>query len=402
MNEPAFSVKKAVFAAAFSCLMAMLPRGACAGSSRAHDGGISPDGIHQVGSMNRARAFAAATTLANGQVLVTGGIDANYNYLQTAELYDPSVQRFRSLPQMTTARASHTATLLASGQVLIAGGVVCRGGQCKNLSSAEVYDPTRRQFFPVGDMTTARRSHTATLLADGTVLVSGGSNGNGLSSAEIYDPVTERFAETGEMNTARFLHTASLLNDGEVLIAGGRSCAGECSASQAANSAEVYDPARRQFFPAGTLAEGRILHSATLLPDGRVLLSGGRSCVSDCEGDATLQDAEIYDPASGKFTSAGSMSDPRAAHSAVALPDGRVFVYGGESRGSGLLGGCQYLDRGELFEPASGTFIPAGSGTVSGEDLIAALLPSQQILVAGGEAAGSIIKTADVFSFGPN
>src|SRR5262249_38477319 len=215
----------------------------------------------------------------SGQILVTGGIGQNYRYLASAELYDPQTQSFTSTASMVTARAAHTATLLSDGRVLIAGGVVCDAGNCTQLSSAEVYDPIQQKFRPVASMAAARASHTATLLSDGTVLIAGGVQGGvGLSSAEIYSPVVARFIDTGAMKAPRFLHSATLLNDREVLVAGGRACTDECDDNSASVSAEVYDPDRHQFFPAGKLNEGRILHTATRLNDGRVLISGGRSC----------------------------------------------------------------------------------------------------------------------------
>ncbi len=361
----------------------------------------TPPKIKAVGSLNHARAAAASVTLANGSVLVTGGIDANFNYLSSTELYNPTTQLFTPLPSMTTARAGHTATLLSNGQVLIAGGVVCSGGNCTELSSAEIYDPTVGRFVAIGDMTTARGSHTATVLNDGTVLLAGGFNGNGISSAEIYNPANGRFTETATMTVARFGHTATLLPDGEVFIAGGRSCEGaNCISNPATQTAEVYDPGRRQFFAAGNLAEARTQHTATLLQDGRVLITGGRSCSGDCEGDSTLQDASIYDPATGQFTAGGEMSTPRAGQQSIALPDGNVFVYGGIDCGGRF--GCQFLSSGDLFQPASGNFTPAGNGSVGGTDLIMALLSNQQVLVAGGVEGRSVFRTANLFSFSNN
>ena len=366
-------------------------------------GAVTPSSsVTSVSAMNRARAFATATRLSSGGVLVTGGIDGAYNYLATAELYDPAAQRFTTIASMVSPRASHTATELANGQVLIAGGVACSAGECAELASAEIFDPQSQQFFPTGSMANARASHTATVLRDGAVLVAGGSNGDGegLASAEIYNPATGRFIETATMTSPRLLHSATLLNDGQVLFAGGRGCIGECDDNRASISAEVYDPSRRQFFPAGKLREGRILHSATLLHDGRVLICGGRSCEGDCEGDKTLQDAEIYDPVSGNFAAAGTMSSARAAHDAIALADGKIFLFGG-SRCT-KRSGCEYLNTGELFDPQLDHFIPTVSGTVAGINLIAAALSNKQVLVAGGRMGGRVMRSANVFTFPPN
>ena len=374
--------------------VAVLPSRATAQSA------ATSDTMKAVTSMNRSRASASATTLTTGRVLITGGLDANYRYLAVAELYDPSTELFTMVQPMAAARAAHTATLLLNGQVLVAGGVACGNGRCSQLATAEIYDPVLQQFLPAGSMITARANHTATLLADGTVLIAGGSTSDALSSAEIFDPVSQRFSATASMTTPRTLHTATLLDGGEVLITGGRGCAGGCDDKAASLTAEVYDPPRRQFFYAGKLIHPRIRHSATLLVDGRVLISGGRSCVADCEGDKTLQETEIYDPGTGKFAAAGAMSTARAAHQAIALPDGEVFVYGGARRDGRT--GSNYLNSGELFQPSTNAFLVTPGGTVAGDDLIAALLPNAQVLVAGGLVRGSIFKSANVFSFAPN
>jgi hypothetical protein len=361
---------------------------------------LTTDAMQTVPSMNRSRASASATTLTTGKVLITGGLDANYRYLADAELYDPSTKIFTMAPAMAAARAAHTATLLANGQVLVAGGVACANGRCSQLATAEIFDPDLLRFLPAGSMNTARANHTATLLDNGTVLITGGSNPDALSSAEIFDPISRRFTTTAFMTTPRMLHTATLLGGGEVLVTGGRGCVGGCDDKSASLTAEVYDPARRQFFYAGKLIHPRIRHSATLLVDGRVLISGGRSCVADCEGDKTLQETEIYDPGTGKFAAAGAMSTARAAHQAIALPDGEVFVYGGARRDGRT--GSNYLNSGELFQPSTNAFLVTPGGTVAGDDLIAALLPNAQVLVAGGLVRGSIFRSANVFSFAPN
>jgi hypothetical protein len=134
-----------------------------------------------------------ATLLADGRVLVAGG-DATYDQDQvaSAELYDPKTGTFRSTHKMKAARTGHTATLLADGRVLIAGGwPENEDGDVTPLASAEIYDPTTGTFSLTGPMTTPRIGHTATMLADGRILIAGGS------SAEIYDPDTGKFSSTG-------------------------------------------------------------------------------------------------------------------------------------------------------------------------------------------------------------
>ena len=191
-------------------------------------------------------------------------------------------------------------------------------------------------FSVVGDMTTPRVGHTATLLTDGTVLIAGGfalpsdesSRFSGeppltWSSAELYDPQTRSFRATGNMTTPRNGHTATLLPDGKVLIAGGR---GPTLPAQA--SAELYDPATKSFTPTGDMAVGRTGHAATLLPNGQVLIVGGYS-----EGyatDLTRTSAELYDPSTGAFSPTGNLVEPDAGSwRATLLASGKVLITGG-------------------------------------------------------------------------
>ena len=182
---------------------------------------------------------------------------------------------------MAVGRVLHTSTLLQNGKVLIVGGVLTSASD--PVATAEVYDPATGTFTMTGAMATAREQHTATLLADGRVLIVGGTtsapaslssawlatgtlNLQGTATAEIYDPSTGSFSATGSMAAARTFHTATLLPNGTVLVAGG---------GDENSTAETYDPATGSFSITGGMEIGRSGHTATLLPNGSVLVAGG-------------------------------------------------------------------------------------------------------------------------------
>lgn len=302
------------------------------------------------GSLTATRAGHTATLLRDGRVLFVGGYNCaragEDGIWASAELYDPATGTFSATGSMSVPREFHTATLLGDGRVLIAGGLsgsaaVATGGitlasvrtaesSSSVLATAEVYDPVTGTFSRTGSMATFRDHHTATLLPDGRVLVTGGG-GEGYASstsAEVYDPVTGRFAATGAMRTGRWLHTATLLPDGRVLVLGGRS-----PKDSVYDSAETFDPAAGRFSAAGTMGEGRQEHTATLLGDGRVLITGGSW--SDGQKWRVLSSAEMYDPGSRTFGMIGSIGTPRLSHTAILLPDGRALIIGGTDIGDG-------------------------------------------------------------------
>jgi len=356
------------------------------------------------GSMIETRAgYTAthtATPLLDGKVLVTGGYgpipDA---VLASAELYDPRTGSWTLTGTMTEARNGHTATLLPDGRVLVAGS---SGGAGGTVASAELYDPSSGSWTPTGSMIEARAGHTATLLPDGRVLVAGGysisiSGGSGVggtvASAELYDPVTGVWTPTGSMVEARAGHTATLLPDGRVLVAGGSSFGitipGGVEPHPLA-SAELYDSGSGSWTPAGNMIEIRAGHAATLLPDGTVMVAGGGD-----EGGATLASAELYDPGSGSWTPTGNMIEARSGHTATLLPDGRVLVAGGsDSSGSGLASA-------ELYDPSSGTWTATASMIEGRGGHTATPLPDGRVLVAGGyDSSGSAPASAELYDPG--
>ena len=338
------------------------------------------------GSLAGTRWDHTATLLPDGRVLVIGGMDPDRT-LESAEAWDPATDNFGPAGSLAEARSSHTATLLSDGRVLVVGGY---GGPCQDpgtlscdwdgegvLASAEVWVPGTGTFGPAGSLTVAREHHTATLLADASVLVVGGRDidGNRLASAAVWDPGFDTFSQTGSLAEARSSHTATLLLDGRVLVVGGFG-----GGSSVLASAEVWDPATASFSPAGSLAEGRGGHTATLLPDGRVLVVGGYG------DDGILASAEVWDPRSGTFGPTGSLAGAREWHTATPLADGRVLVVGGTDGVDALsrLDPEGVLAAAEVWDPATDTFGPAGSLVRGRHSHTATLLPDGRVLVVGG------------------
>ena len=344
-------------------------------------------------------------------VLLTGGVDTiTGRVLDTADRYNPLGQSFDFETTMTRPRMAHTATLLLPGQLLVAGGSPA-------TASAELFDPDAGTFTPTGDMTTSRISHTATLLEGGKVLLAGGlpptGLGPSLATAELYDPGTKTSTETGAMIVPRGLHSATKLPDGTVLMVGGLSTPqppafvdvaeiysptgpGEFSSTRTglhtprANHTatllkgqstgwvliaggntpgnvnapvELYEPRITGFGIIGPLNVGRSGHAATLLPDGKVLITGGVDLVDR----NPLASAELFDPDSWAITlvsgnlpcpgSPGCMTVARSVHTATLQPDGTVLLAGGVGPGNQSLGST------ETYDPTAGIFSAGPSTT---------------------------------------
>ena len=365
------------------------------------------------GSLGTAREHHTATALPNGRVLVAGGLTAS-GATASAEIYDPVTRTWSPTGSLMLARYWHTATLLNTGKVLVAGGLKELDGQTDNATDldrnlAELYDPATGTWSPSGPLVATRYGHTATLLSDGRVLVAGGELFFTPSpSAELYDPATGTWSATGPLRTRRVDHSAVLLDRapcgdvcGMVLVAGGQNETNPTTSSNTApiTSAELYDPEAGTWSATSSLATARSHHGVTLLDNGKVLISGGntggvgRFRVVNWQPTAG---AELYDPVTRTWAVTGSLSQPRAAHTATLLDSGHVLATGGRASSSTMVVSA------ETYDPATATWTPAGAMAMPRSSHTATLLQDGKALVAGGAGDTSLLATSELYGSVPS
>ena len=318
------------------------------------------------GSMLRTRHEATATLMPNGNVLIVGGSywDGTHTVTPaTTEIYNPATGTFTAGAALPSGRTQHRATLLTNGRVLITGGSLIDGSfNTQGVANAWLLDSGGSL---IASLATAgsRYNHSATLLADGRVLVAGGwglSPTPASASAEIYDPSAGAngtfAATTSPMLTWSGEHTATLLTTGpragQVLIAGGG--AGYPALRTAS---EFFNPATSSFAAAPALLESRLNLSATALADGRIVFAGGQIDWATNENGSSI---EIYDPVSNTFSSAGDMRVDRTRHVAELISGGRVMFGFGHSQTLSAARSVEVFDPANLpFRIISGT-LPDG------------------------------------------
>ena len=225
---------------------------------------------------------------------------------------------------------------------------------------------------PALQMNAERAAHTATLIPDGRVLIAGGFREEGTSeiaiaSAEIFDPATNTFSPTGAMNEPRNGHTATLLPNGKVLLAGGWNQQGRTA------TAELYDPHTGAFEYTASLMAPRQGLTATLLKNGQVLIAGG-----DSARNTPQLTAEIYDPATETFTSTGNLNNGRFGHTATLLTNGTILLVGGTS------GNDHILASAEVYDLETGQFNPTSDANLVRYKHSAVLLKDGNVLILGG------------------
>ncbi|MGW4382491.1 Kelch repeat-containing protein [Kitasatospora sp. NPDC004531] len=334
------------------------------------------------------------------KVLVVGGADASGAALGRAAVYDPAADTWTATATQPSPRRLHAVTALADGKVLVTGGI--GGSTAPGLASAEVYDPVANTWTPAGTMNQARWGHSAVLLPGGKVLVAGGSavragsTVRALRSAELYDPAATtdaaRWTVAGDLVDARSGHVAVVLKDGKVLAVGGTASVG-AEQDPALAFCELYDPATGKWTPTGSLSRPRALHQATALSDTTVLVTGGRAPGAGDGGGfdpVSRRTAEKYDLATGAWTPVKDMPAGRAQHRAVAVGTGAVLVIGGTGSEADEAGFRSVL----RYDGSADTWT-AQPGLLTGRwGFAAAVLTDGRVLAAGG-ATRSGLAAAD-------
>lgn len=289
------------------------------GRALAVGGGYEPDAVDlfSANSWSAAAPLAvprighSSTVLADGRILAAGGAAT-----ASAELFSLPANAWAATGAMQQRRSGHAAARLASGKVIVFGG--CISGPC---ASTEIYDPASNAWSAGPTMSVSRSAPSATVLQDGRVLVAGGSAT--LKQAEIYDPVSNSFSAGGTQRQARIGHSANRLPDGRVLLAGG--CGGSYCVS-----AEIFDPAGNRWLRAPAMTLPRVSHVSLTLQDGRVAVAGG---IYFCEGEFgfcfSTRGVDVFDPKRGRWSVFPGLLESRADFAGTVLPDGRLLVSGG-------------------------------------------------------------------------
>ena len=335
----------------------------------------------------------AAVLLGDGHVLVVGGNQPDHVYAHAlAEMYDPATGVWSLAGTMATPRLQLTANLLPDGRVLVTGG---QEGTAV-YASTELWDPATHAFTPGPAMSVARELHRSVTLADGRILVAGGTSGSSgaypLDSAEIYDPASGAWSATGSMTTSRNVFGMVLLPDHRVLVAGGSQGADHGYASIA--DCEVWDPATGTWSTVPSMSARREYPAIAVLHDGRVIVAGGS------DGAVSLHSAEIFDPATDSWSSmTGTLTAGGHTMTLTVLADGRVLAAGGYDYAVGAV-----ESGADLIDPVAGVITPLPAMNAPRYQHSATLLGDETVLLAGGASSLAVLPYAgascELFGFG--
>src|SRR6059058_2405133 len=335
--------------------VALLAAGATLAMATLLDGSSSTQ-VEQLGPLAIPRTGHAATVLADGRVLITGGRDNAGTIVATAEIVAPANQTSIAIGMLNTARIDHTATLLADGRVLIAGGTSASGA----LTSVEIFDPANPGAgFRVlsATMGAARTRHTATRLHNGTVLIAGG---DAAGSAEIFNPTTETFSSALlAMASPRIGHSATLFSDDSVLLAGGNTDSMEYFSS--IDQTFTLDPTK--------MTATRTGHDAISLSDTRLLFFGGD----------TGHTIDEFNTSADTLSLKATMDS--ASSSATLLANGKILVLRPDAAG---LYAPDTTDQTTAFTVFDETSVPGSTALLRSGQTATELSGDKKILVAGG------------------
>lgn len=271
------------------------------------------------GELSHPRAYATAIALPDGEILVVGGLDRDDPQVTNteSELVNVKTGAVTVLREQLVGRLHQSMTRALEDRVVVSGGVVFKTTQWDPVDNVDVYMPLERRWISASPLLEARSDHAATAMLDGKVIVIGGNQGPRLlQSVEIYDPKNDRWFRATPMPAPRTAHSAFLLRDGRVLVAGGIDATGKATAVT-----WIYNP------PADSWVEGprmnlpRVQHAAVRLANGDILFAGGDGAAS---GTSERLVADL-----GRFVQSGTLVEPRHAAQVTALPDGRVVLVGG-------------------------------------------------------------------------
>lgn len=283
------------------------------------------------GEMRDARTEHSAALLEDGRVIVTGGLNENLDMVSTAEIFDPETGGWSEHGNMRTIRRGHFTLPLHDGRVVVVGGsgramgglgILANISASGALVSTEIYDPETNQWSQANDMREGHSGGLALVLNDGRVLVAGGYNqAESLASSEIFDPRVGEWTRTKSMARKTFANAASVLADGSVLFTGGFGISRPGGGIPPGS--EIFDPKTNGWRRAPDTVHGRMGHTNTLLPDGRIVTVGG----STAHGPVST--AEYMNPETLSWSELAPMSVKRSKHTATLLHDGRILVAGG-------------------------------------------------------------------------
>jgi hypothetical protein len=271
------------------------------------------------GELSQPRAYATALVLANGEILVVGGLDRDAPDVTNteSELVDVKTGGITVLHQQLEGRLHQTMTRALGDRIVVAGGVKFQTTHWDPVDRTDVYLPAERKWLSAASMIEARSDHAATPMLNGMVMVIGGNQGPRLlQSTEIYDVKNDRWFRAAPLPEPRTELSAFMLGDGRVLVAGGVDPSGAAS-----DKTFIYNPPGDVWTDGPRMRVARVQYAALQLANGDILFMGGDGAASGT--------SERYDARLGVFAPSGTLVDPRQAARAAALPDGRVVLVGG-------------------------------------------------------------------------